>query len=141
METDHLEKQFQMWNHFMYMVLGASIAFVVISFGNFINPAGWSSFANYVSGPWIVLQILATLPGFYLLWSSPWKARPLQSRINTISGYFMASWFNILAFGLMIQQDPPTESSFFLVCAAVLVPLVYIWITKKPLKSRDEIFP
>jgi hypothetical protein len=141
METDPHEKQFQMWHRFMYMALGASSTFVVISFGKFINPTGWPSFANYASGPWLVLQLLTTPPGFYLLWSSRRRTRPLRSRVNTISGYLMASWFNLLAFALMTQEEPPTESSFLLVCGAVAVPLVCVWILKKPLKLRDEIFP
>jgi hypothetical protein len=141
METEQLEKQFQLWNRLMYMALGASVAFVVISFGCFINPRGWPSFANYTSGPWMVLQLLVTPPGFYLLWSNRWKTLAPQSKINTISGYFIASWFNLIAFGLMIQQDSPTELSFVIACGAILIPLVIIWALWKRAHPKDEIFP
>jgi hypothetical protein len=141
METTPLQKQLQMWDRFMYVVLGSSITFLVISFGNFINPSEWSSFANYASEPWMVLELLAMSSGIYLLWHKRWKALPLQSRINTVSGYFIASWFGFVAFGLMIQREFPTESSFLLVCAAVLLPVVYLWASRKRSSPRDEIFP
>ena len=141
METTPLQKQFQMWDRFMYVVLGSSITFMVLSFGNFINPGGWSSFANYASGPWMVLELFSVSSGVYLSWHKHWRSFPLQSRINTISGYFLASWFGLVAFGLMVQTEFPTESTFLVVCAAVLLPLVYIWASKRTASPKDEIFP
>ena len=141
MDTQQLEKRFQMWNHFIYMVLGSSITLVIVSFGCFINPPEWPSFANYTSGLWLALQLIAASLGFYLLWSPRWKPLPLQNRINTISGYFIAAWCNLIAFGLMIQKASPTELNLLLFCAALVVPLVYIAFWKKPWKLRDEMFP
>jgi len=141
MDTEQLENQFQLWNRFMYIVLGSAITFVVISFGNFLNPRGWTSFANYAAGPWMMLELLATPPGFYLLWHKPWQTLPLQRRINTISGYLIASWLGLVAFGLMIQTDSPTELGFLVACGAILFPLLYIWILKRKPSQREEMFP
>jgi hypothetical protein len=112
MDTQQLEKRFQIGNHFMYIVLGPSITLVIVSFGCFINPVAWPSFANYTSGLWLVLQLIATSLGFYLLWSPRWKPLPFQNRINTIFGYFIAGWPNLIAFGLMTQKKSPTALSF-----------------------------
>jgi hypothetical protein len=89
----------------------------------------------------MVLELLAVSSGIYLTWHKQWRSLPLQSRISTISGYFLAGWFGLVAFGLMIQTDLPTESSFLVVCAAVLLPLVYLWASKRRLPPREEMFP
>ena len=92
MDTEQLEKQFQLWNRFMYMILGSSITLVIISFGNFVIYRNtWPGFDNYTGGVWTCIQPLAALPGFYLLWSKRWKTLPLGNRLNTVFGYFIAS--------------------------------------------------
>ena len=141
METTSLQKQLQIWDRLMYVVLGSSITFLVISFGNFINPREWPSFANYASGPWMVLELLAVPPGIYLLWHKHWKTLPLQSMKNTIAGYFLASWLGLVAFAFMIQKESPTESSVLVAVGAALLPLVYLWATRRTSSPRDEMFP
>lgn len=141
MEIEQLEKQFQVWNRFMYMMLGASITLVLISLGTIVYGTDWPGFGNYVGGIWPWIQILATAPGFFLLWGKRWKTLPFANRLNTIFGYFIASWLSFLALGLITAQDASTELKFLIVGSAVLIALGYIWAIKKTSVPRDEIFP
>jgi hypothetical protein len=141
MDTEQLEKQFQLWNHFMYVALGSSITLVLISLGDVLNGDRWSGFDNYTGGVWQWIQILSTTPGFYLLWGKSWKTLPLAHRLNTIFGYFVASWFSFLALGLITANNAPNELNFLIVGAAILIALGYIWVLKKTSSPRDEMFP
>lgn len=141
METEQLEKQFQMWNRFMYMVLGSSITLVFISFGNIVYGTDWPGFGNYTGGIWTSVQFLATPPGFYLLWGRRWKSIPLSSRLNTIFGYFVASWINLLALGLITANNAPSEFNFLILGSAILIVIGYIWTLKRTSSPRDEMFP
>ena len=140
METEQLEKQFQMWNRFMYMILGASISLGLISFGSVTYGTEWPGFGNYTGGIWASIQFLAALPGLYLLWGRRWKPIPLSSRINTISGYFVASWLALLALGFIMETAPATDYYLLLIGTAILLAFGYIWTLRKSL-PKGEIFP
>jgi hypothetical protein len=141
MEIQQLEKQFQMWNRFMYTILGSSITLALISFGNISYGTDWPGFGNYAGGMWASLQVLAALPGFFLLWGSRWKSLPLASRINTIFGFFLASWLTLLSLGLMMETAPATDYYFLLVASAISIALGYILALKRTSVPRDGIFP
>ncbi|HLO18590.1 MAG TPA: hypothetical protein VK206_27410 [Anaerolineales bacterium] len=141
METEQLEKQFQMWNRFMYVILGSSITFVIISLSFLLNGSRWSGFENDAGGVWQWLQLLATPPGFYLLLVKRWKALPLSNRLNTIFGYFLASWLNLLALGIITSNNTPGEFNFLIVGTAILIILGYIWVLRRTSNPRDEMFP
>jgi hypothetical protein len=138
MET---EKQLQMWNRFMFMVLGASITLLAVSFGTIAYDDEWSGFGNYAGGIWAPLQFLTTLPGLYLLWGRRWKPIPLSSRVNTIFGYFVASWITLLALGCMMESAPATDYYFLVAGSAIVIALGYIWALKRTSAPRDEMFP
>jgi len=140
MDTDQLEKQLQIWNRFMYMVLGSSITLVITCLGNLFY-SEWSGFENYIGGIWTWIQLLATPPGFYLLLSRRWRLVPLSTRVNTIFGYFLASWFSLLAFGVITANNAPVELNFLIVGSAILIALGYIWTLKRTPNPRDEMFP
>lgn len=141
MELEQLEKQLQMWNRFLWMIFGSSITFIAVSIGNVVYGTDWPGFGNYVGGIWTTIQLLATLPGFYLLLGKRWKAMPPSSRINTIFGYFVAGWLNLLSIYLFAEMTPPTEFIFLIVGSAILIVGGYIWSLKKTLISKEEIFP
>lgn len=141
MEIEQLEKQFQAWNRFMWMVLGAAMTLVLVSLGNLVYGTDWPGFGNYVGGIWASLQLLTTLPGLYLLWGRRWKPASLSDRINTVFGYFVASWLALLSFGFMTETTPATDYYFLLVGSAILIAFGYIWALKKTSIPRDEIFP
>jgi hypothetical protein len=141
MEIEQLEKQFQLWNRFMHVMLGSSITLVLISFGTIDYGTDWPGFSNYVGGIWTWIQILATAPGFFLLWGRRWKSLPFVNRLNTIIGYFVASWLSFLALGIITANDAPNEMIFLIVGSAVLITLGYIWAIKKTSVLRDEMFP
>lgn len=140
MDTNQLEKQFQLWNRFMYLVLGSSITLVLLSFGFIQNFYRWQGFENYMGGIWTWVQILATAPAFILLLLKRWRALPLVNRLNTIFGYFVASWLSLLAFGL-IANDVPNELYSLIVVYALLIAIGYIWSLKRTSIPRDEMFP
>lgn len=140
MEIQQLEKQLEMWKRFLFMILGSSITFVSISLGNIVY-GDWPGFGNYVGGIWTSIQLLATLPGFYLLWGRCWKPVLLSSRLNTIFGYFAISWINLLSLILIASMTPPTEFYLLMAGSAVLILVGYIWALKRTSSPRDEIFP
>jgi hypothetical protein len=125
----------------MYMALGASVTLVFISFGFLLNASRWSGFENYAGGAWQLIQLFATPPGFYLLLTKRWKALPLSNRLNTIFGYFVASWISLVSLGLITANTAPSEFNFLIVFTALLIALGYIWALKKTSQPRDEMFP
>jgi hypothetical protein len=143
MDTKQIEKQFQSWNRFMYMVLGSSITLLIISFGNLVIYRNtWPGFDNYTSGVWTCIHFLTILPGFYLLWNKPWKTLPLETRLNTAFGYFIAGWLCLLALAFIIDpNNAPDELIFIIVGSAMLIALGYIWTLKRTSTPRDEMFP
>jgi len=143
MDTERAEKQFQFWNRLMYMVLGSSITLVVISFGNFVSyPNTWPGFDNYTGGVWTSLQFLSILPGIYLLWNKPWKTLPLKTRLNTVFGYFGASWLCLLALAFIINpRHVPDELNFIVIGSALLIMLGYIWALKRTSMPPEDMFP
>ncbi len=141
METMQLEKQFQMWNRFLYLILGASITFVMISLGNVFYASDWPGFGNYVGGTWTGIQLFATLSGFYLLLGKRWKALPFSNRLNTIFGYFVVGWMNLFSLWLIASMTPPTEYYLLLVGTATMIAVGYIWSLKRTSHPRGEIFP
>ncbi|HSA99829.1 MAG TPA: hypothetical protein VLE49_04210 [Anaerolineales bacterium] len=141
MDTEKLEKQFQLWNRFMYMILGSSVTFLIVSLSFLLNGSRWSGFDNDAGGIWQWLQLLATPPGFYLLWSKHWKALPLLNRLHTIFGYFLASWLSLLALGIITSNNTPGEFNFFIVGTGLLIVLGYLWVLKRTSDPRDEMFP
>lgn len=141
MDTNQLEKQFQQWNRFMYLVVGSSITLVLLGFGFFLNRDRWEGFANFMGGIWTWVQILATAPGLMLLLLKPWRSIPLADRLNTIFGYFAASWLCFLSLGLFTIDNAPTEINCLLFISAILIVLGYIWALKRISSPRDEMFP
>lgn len=141
MDTEQLEKQLQQWNRFLYMILGSSITLVFISFGFLLNASRWDGFANYAGGVWQLIQLLATPPGFYLFLTKRWRAVPLANRLNTIFGFFIASWINLLSLGLITIETAPGEFNFLIVGMAILIVIAYIWAIKRTSTPRDEMFP
>lgn len=141
MDTEQLEKQLQTWNRFLYVVLGSSVTLVLIIFGTIFDGREWPGFDNYVGGIWSWIQLLATPPGFYLLWGRRWKSIPLSNRINTIIGYFAASWINLLSLRFLAETAPATDYYFLLVDSAIVIILGYIWALKRTSLPREEMFP
>lgn len=141
METERLEKQFQMWIYFLFFILGSSITLVFVSFGNIAYRTEWPGFGNYMGGVWSSVQLLAVASGFHLLAAKRWKSIPLAGRINTGFGYFLAGWFALLAFGFMLETPPATDYYFLLVGSGLLIVLAYIWALKRTFALKEEIFP
>lgn len=141
METEQLEKQFHMWVHVLWMILGASLTFASISFGNLVYGTDWPGFGNYVGGIWTTIQLLAILPGVYLLLWRRWNSITFSSRMNTIFGYFAASWLNLLALGFIMSMPPATDYYILLVGSAIVIILGYIWTLKRTSIPKEEIFP
>ncbi|MEO7841042.1 MAG: hypothetical protein ABIU06_17005 [Anaerolineales bacterium] len=140
MDTELLEKELQIWTRFMYMALGSSITLAVISLGNFID-GGWLGFERYVGGLWQWMQVAATLPGFYLLWSKRWRAIPFPNRKNTILGFLLASWFNFLSLGFITVNGPLVNLCFLILVGTILIAFGYFNMAKRKSDQPDEMFP
>lgn len=141
MDTNQLEKQFEQWNRFMYLVLGSSITLVLIGFGFFLNRERWEGFANYAGGIWAWVQILATTPGLILLLLKPWRSILFVHRLNTIFGYFAASWLSFLSLGLFTVDNAPNEINCLIFFSAMLLVVGYIWALRRISFPRDDMFP
>jgi len=140
MDTEQLEKEFQIWNCFMYMGLASSITLVVISLGNFLS-GGWSGFERYAGGLWPWMQLAVTPAGFYLLWGKHWRNFPLSNRKNTAWGFFIASWFTFLSLGFITVNGPLVNFSFLIIGGVTLLGVGYINFVKRKLDQSDEMFP
>jgi|SRR5688572_4562714 hypothetical protein len=141
METEQLEKELQIWDRLMYMAVGSSIALVVVSFGNYIYADQWPGFQNHASSVWQWMQLAVTPPGFYLLWSRRWKGLPFWERKNTILGFFIASWFTFLSFGLITLNYYLIDLGSLITGGVALITLGYAWIRKGKTNQVDEMFP
>lgn len=140
MNTEQLEKELHTWNRFMYMALSSAITLAIISLGNFLE-GGWPGFERYTGGLWQWMQVAATPPGFYLLWSKRWRAFPFSNRKNTIWGFFLASWLIFLSLGFITVNGPLVNLSFLILVCTILVALGYINTVKRKLDQPDEMFP
>src|SRR3990172_1933419 len=90
MDTEQLEKQLSVWSRMLYAALGASVTLL------------FSSFDQYLGVVWLVLQIVVTSSGFFLLFGKRWKALPFsKERTNTIFGYLFASWLLLFVPGFL----------------------------------------
>ena len=141
METNQLEKELQVWHHFMYVALGASTSLLIIGFGNYIHGNTWPRFENYASGLWQWMQIATTSLGFYLLRSKQWKGMQFSRRKNTITGFFVASGINFLSLGFITANSSLILFAVSIFVCAGLVALGYLWTVKKNSKQSDEMFP
>jgi hypothetical protein len=128
MNTEPLEKELQLWNRFMYMALGAAIALIASSPNDF----------SFVGIVWLLLQIVVTPAGFFLLLGKRWKVLPItKERTNTIFGYFVASWL-LLLIPSILGADP--LYLIFVIGYLVFLIVLYSRLYKKPSDS-DEMFP
>ena len=126
METEQLEKQLSVWNRLLYVALGATITLLASSFDQFLGVV------------WIVLQIVVTSSGFFLLWGKRWKKLPLsKERANTILGYFLASWLLSFVPGVL-----GADSLYYIIVFGYAIFILVIFRrTQKELSVSDEMFP
>lgn len=126
MDTEQLEKQLSVWNRLLYAALGSSITLLAASLDQFLGVA------------WLVIQILVTSSGFYLLWGKRWRALPLsKERTNIIFGYLFASWLLLFVPGVF-----GVDSLYYMFLFGYTVFLVIIyWRTQKKHSDSDELFP
>ena len=126
MDTEQLEKQLSVWNRLLYAALGSSITLLA------------SSFDQYLGVVWLVIQILVTSSGFYLLWGKRWRASPLsKERTNIIFGYLFASWLL-----LIVPSVFGVDSLYYMFLLGYTIFLVIIyWRTQKRHSDSDDMFP
>ena len=126
MDTEQLEKQLSVWSRLLYAALGSSITLLA------------SSFDQYLGVVWLVIQILVTSSGFYLLWGKRWRASPLlKERTNIIFGYLFASWLL-----LFVPSVFGVDSLYyiFLLSYTIFLGIIY-WRTQKRHSDSDDMFP
>jgi hypothetical protein len=126
MDPEQLEKQFSIWNKLLYAAFGSAITLLL------------SSFSEDLGVPWLVLQVLVTSAGFFLLWGKRWKALPFsKERSNTIFGYLFTSWLL-----LFVPSILGVDSLYYICISAytIFLLVIYMRAQKRQLDS-DEMFP
>jgi len=126
METEQLEKQLSVWNRLLYAALGSSITILA------------SSFDQLLGVVWLVLQVVVTSSGFFLLWSKHWRTLSLsKERTNTIFGYLIASWLLSLVPGVL-----GADSLYYIIVFGYAIFILVIYKrAQKELAVSDEMFP
>lgn len=127
METEQLEKQLSVWNRLLYAALGSSVTILAASFNT-----------ELLGVAWLVLQIVVTSSGFFLLWGKRWKTLPLsKERVNTIFGYLFASWLLSFVPGVL-----GADSLYYIIVFGYAIFILVIYRrTQKELSVSDEMFP
>lgn len=127
METEQLEKQLSVWNRLLYAALGSSVTILASSFNT-----------ELLGVAWLVLQIVVTASGFFLLWGKRWKTLPpSKERANTILGYLLASWLLSLVPGIL-----GADSLYYIIVFGYAIFILVIFRrTQKELSVSDEMFP
>jgi hypothetical protein len=126
METEQLEKQLSIWNRLLYAALGSTITLLA------------SSLDQLLGVVWLVLQVLVTASGFFLLLGKPWRALPLsKERTNLIFGFLFASWLLLFVPGIL------GVDSFYYICVSgyTIILLVIYQRLQKRHSDSDEMFP
>jgi hypothetical protein len=126
MDTEQLEKQLSVWNRLVYVALGSAFTLLASSFDQFLGVA------------WLVVQIVVTASGFFLLWGKRWRTLPLsKERANTIFGYFLASWLLSFVPGVL-----GADSLYYIFIFGYTIFLLVIYRrAQKELSVSDEMFP
>lgn len=128
MDTEQLEKQLPIWNKLMYMALGSVVTLVASSPDDFSN----------IDIVWLLIQIVITPPGFFLLLGKRWKALPLsKEKLNTIQGFLFASWLSLF---VPLFLGAGSEYVLFLLLYTIFLGLLY-WRVQKKSSNSDEMFP
>jgi hypothetical protein len=126
MDTEQLEKQLSVWNRLLYAALGSTITLLA------------SSFDQLLGVVWLVLQVVVTASGFFLLFGKRWKGLPFsKERTNMIFGYLFASWLLLFVPGVL------GFDSLYYICVSgytIVLLVIYQWIRKRHTDS-DEMFP
>jgi hypothetical protein len=126
MDIEQLEKQLLVWNKLMYVALGSALTILASSFDQFIGVV------------WLMLQIVVTTSGFFLLWGKRWRnMSPSKERTNTTFGYLIASWL-LLFTPVILGVD--TFYYIFIFGYAIFLVIIF-WRTQKKLSGSDEMFP
>ena len=126
MDAEQLEKEFSFWSRLLYVALGSSVTLLV------------SSVDQLRGLVWLVLQVVVTTSGFYLLWGKRWRALPLsRERTNTIFGYLLASWLLSLVPGFL-----GADSLYYIIVFGYAIFLLVTYKrTQKVLAVSEEMFP
>jgi len=99
---------------------------------------------------WVLLELLVTPPGLFLLVARSWKNFPMHDRVDVAYGYLATSWIGWFAFGLQTGSDPRNWVNFFdiglfvtliIVAYGALIALSY-WLLRRTEKIKpEEMFP
>ncbi|HLO18591.1 MAG TPA: hypothetical protein VK206_27415 [Anaerolineales bacterium] len=138
MDIDSLNKRFRIWQHILFINIGASIALLatgVADLPNISSPyfPGWY-------GVWFVVQLASFLPGFVLLFGKHWVQLPLRERLTTIFGYFAVAWITWLPAAIRAGTPSLYIIRLFL-SGCVIIAIGYRWLRRKSVETPSEMFP
>jgi hypothetical protein len=122
------QRTIQTWERLMYAALGAAAA---LAFGS-LNDFTW------VGILWLILEILITTNGYYLLLGKRWRALPpSREKITLISGYLGAGWL-LLLMPMSLGVDEWYIGAFF---GYTLFLVALLWRQWKQITVAEELFP
>lgn len=140
MDMMTLQKRLEVWKYILFMNIGASLALFVQALLSYLDTGSLLFQTNWY-GVWLIVQLAAFLPGFVLLWGKHWMHVPLPKRLNTVFGYFVVAWFNLLPVGIRVGSYEPKSFNFFLLGGAIAIVMSYWFLRQKSLEIQNEIFP
>ncbi len=139
MDIELLRKRFEIWKRILLINIGAAFTLLATGIAELPNISkpyfpGWYAV-------WFVILLASLLPGFILLIGKHWMQIPLQSRLNTIFGYFAITWVTFFSIGVREGRNISTDFIYFLIGTAIAIAVGYWWLRRKCIKSQGEIFP
>jgi hypothetical protein len=140
MDATTLPKRLEVWKYILFMNVGACLALFLQAVLSYLE-TGSLLFQTSWYAAWLIVELAAFLPGFVLLWGKHWMQVPLPERLNTVFGYFVVTWFNLLPVGIRVGAYEPKSFNFFLLGCAIAIVMGYRFLRRKSLEGQDEIFP
>lgn len=140
MNIDNLQKRLEIWKRILFMNIGASVILILHAVLIYQDTRSLIYGTSWY-GVWFVVQLAAFLPGFVLLWGKHWMQLPLLERLNTIFGYFAATWLTMLPVGLRIEPYDSKTFNIFWLGGGIALAIGYWWLRRKSSVMQNEIFP
>lgn len=148
MELERLAQKLENWKRWSFIGFGGTLMLLLIAILQMHIMHKSEVIEWYIA--WVLLELLVTPPGLFLLFAKPWRTIPMHDRVDIAYGYLVTSWLGWFAFGLQTGSDPRNWTNFFdiglfvtliIVAYGALIALTY-WLLRQAEKNKpDEMFP
>jgi len=148
MELEKFSEKLENWKRWSFVGFGAALTLLLMAILQMHIMHKSLVFEWYIV--WVLLELLVTPPGLFLLVARSWKNFPMHDRVDVAYGYLATSWIGWFAFGLQTGSDPRNWVNFFdiglfvtliIVAYGALIALSY-WLLRRTEKIKpEEMFP